>query len=379
MKSSEKLSLKQVQEVSLEILRFVHRFCEDNGIAYSLSYGTLLGAIRHQGFIPWDDDIDIMMPRPDFERFCKCFSSPDYTLVCYQDSDSRDVLCRVCDMRSTVVDGKVCFCDRNVGVWIEIFVLDSVSEDPSDFRRQVSAISRNIPYRHLHTFRHFFTSRQAALMKKHLWGTTGYWSQMGICRSGKMPVRYPDELISGYELRSFEGSEFHVIKGYDVFLRLCYGDYMKPVPEEMRISRHMERFTYRWREPRPLTVLTSGTFDLLHFGHTNLLKNAKALGDRLIVMVASDKACFHNGKFDIIDNEETRKENVVKTGIADEVIITGKISDFLKTIRKYKVDIFALGSDLTGNSNWARPYCRIVYLPRTKGISSSILRQRMKK
>ena len=64
----EQLTLKEIQSVNLEIMKDIHAFCVLNGIHYSLAYGSLLGAIRHQGFIPWDDDMDIMMPRPDYKR-----------------------------------------------------------------------------------------------------------------------------------------------------------------------------------------------------------------------------------------------------------------------------------------------------------------------
>ena len=67
------MALKEIQQVSLDILKDVHQFCINNGIHYSLCYGTLLGAIRHNGFIPWDDDIDIMMPRPDYDRFVNTY------------------------------------------------------------------------------------------------------------------------------------------------------------------------------------------------------------------------------------------------------------------------------------------------------------------
>ena len=65
----KEMTLKDVQGVSLDILKDVHSFCESHHIRYSLAYGTLIGAIRHKGFIPWDDDVDIVIPRPDFTRF----------------------------------------------------------------------------------------------------------------------------------------------------------------------------------------------------------------------------------------------------------------------------------------------------------------------
>ena len=67
----KELTNQDIKDVSLDILNTIHSFCTKNNIQYSLGYGTLLGAIRHKGFIPWDDDVDVLMPRPDFEKFCK--------------------------------------------------------------------------------------------------------------------------------------------------------------------------------------------------------------------------------------------------------------------------------------------------------------------
>lgn len=72
-----RLTLSELQSVSLEILCKIDSFCRKNNIRYSLTYGTLIGAVRHKGFIPWDDDVDIMMPRPDYERFLSEFKSND--------------------------------------------------------------------------------------------------------------------------------------------------------------------------------------------------------------------------------------------------------------------------------------------------------------
>ncbi len=71
----EKMTIKEIQGVSLDILKDVQSFCESHNISYSLAYGTLIGAIRHKGFVPWDDDIDILIPRSDFERFCQEYHS----------------------------------------------------------------------------------------------------------------------------------------------------------------------------------------------------------------------------------------------------------------------------------------------------------------
>lgn len=90
------MQLRDIQKVSLEILKDVHEFCISNDIKYSLGSGTMLGAVRHKGFIPWDDDIDIVMPRPDYERFKNTFrSSQGYVLV--KEEDSYIAFVRVCD------------------------------------------------------------------------------------------------------------------------------------------------------------------------------------------------------------------------------------------------------------------------------------------
>ena len=70
-----KMTLQEIQTVNLELMKDIHAFCVKNNIHYSLAYGSLIGAVRHKGFIPWDDDIDIMMPRPDFERFSHEYKS----------------------------------------------------------------------------------------------------------------------------------------------------------------------------------------------------------------------------------------------------------------------------------------------------------------
>ena len=94
----KKLSLDEIKSNSLQILKLVHDFCVANNIKYSLAYGTLLGAVRHKGYIPWDDDIDIMMTRPEYERFCNTFKMKGLSLHRHQnDPDCYILFARVCD------------------------------------------------------------------------------------------------------------------------------------------------------------------------------------------------------------------------------------------------------------------------------------------
>ncbi len=121
-------------------------------------------------------------------------------------------------------------------------------------------------------------------------------------------------------------------------------------------------------------VITYGTFDLFHEGHYRLLQRAKALGDYLIVGVTTENYDQARGKLNVVDSLMTRIENVKKTGFADEVIIEESIGQKVSDIKKYKVDIFTVGSDWIGHFDYMAEYCKVVYLERTKDVSSTMLR-----
>lgn len=121
-------------------------------------------------------------------------------------------------------------------------------------------------------------------------------------------------------------------------------------------------------------VITYGSFDLFHEGHYRLLKRAKALGDWLIVGVTTEHYDESRGKMNVIDSLMDRIENVRKTGFADEIIIEDHEGQKVEDIIKYGVDIFTVGSDWTGSFDYLKNYCQVVYLERTKDISSTMLR-----
>lgn len=122
------------------------------------------------------------------------------------------------------------------------------------------------------------------------------------------------------------------------------------------------------------TIITYGTFDLLHQGHVNLLKRAKSLGDYLIVGVTNDSFDRERGKLNVRNNVLERVEAVRATGLADKIIIEDYIGQKIDDIQKYNVDVFAIGSDWEGKFDYLHEYCDVIYLPRTEGISSTMLR-----
>ena len=128
-----------------------------------------------------------------------------------------------------------------------------------------------------------------------------------------------------------------------------------------------------------IKVITYGTYDLLHYGHIRLLERAKALGDYLIVGITSDDYDKTRGK---INNQQSLIERIAAvnaTGLADEIIVEEYEGQKIDDIRRYDVDIFTVGSDWEGKFDYLNEYCKVIYLPRTEGVSSSALRAEKRK
>lgn len=123
-----------------------------------------------------------------------------------------------------------------------------------------------------------------------------------------------------------------------------------------------------------IKVITYGTYDLLHYGHIRLLKRAKALGDYLIVGVTSDTFDRERGKINVQQTLMERVEAVQATGLADEIIVEEYEGQKIDDIKRFGVDIFTVGSDWKGKFDYLNEYCRVVYLERTDGVSSSEIR-----
>ena len=126
-------------------------------------------------------------------------------------------------------------------------------------------------------------------------------------------------------------------------------------------------------------VITYGTYDLLHYGHIRLLERAKALGDYLIVGITSDDYDKSRGK---INNQQSLMERIAAvkaTGLADEIIVEEYEGQKIDDIRRYGVDIFTVGSDWVGKFDYLNEFCKVIYLPRTEGVSSSMIRSEKRK
>lgn len=122
------------------------------------------------------------------------------------------------------------------------------------------------------------------------------------------------------------------------------------------------------------TVITYGTFDLLHEGHVRLLERAKELGDKLIVGITTDSYDAQRGKLNVSQNLIDRISNVKETGLADHIVVEEYEGQKIHDIEKYDVDVFAIGSDWRGKFDYLNEYCEVVYLERTRGVSSTMIR-----
>ena len=125
-------------------------------------------------------------------------------------------------------------------------------------------------------------------------------------------------------------------------------------------------------------VLTYGTFDLLHYGHINILKRAKSLGDYLIVGLSSDEFNELKGKKSVMSYEE-RKEILESIRYVDKVIKESNWEQKVDDIIKYNIDVFVIGDDWEGKFDFLKEYCEVVYLPRTKSISTTLLKEIIEK
>lgn len=122
-------------------------------------------------------------------------------------------------------------------------------------------------------------------------------------------------------------------------------------------------------------VITYGTFDLLHQGHINIIKRAKAYGDKLIVGVTSEMYDRERGKFNVVQSLEERIEALKKLSFIDEIIVEYDKGQKQRDIKNYGIDIFVIGDDWKGHFDYLKELCDVVYLPRTKGISSTLIRE----
>ena len=270
--ATDGLTLKDIQQGSYQVLKSLSKICEEHGWRWFLTYGTLIGAIRHKGIIPWDDDIDIMMPRPDYEELKKFFiqnSAALYPLKLFDKatvSDYPHLISRISDQRYHLIfDNEK---DYDIGLFVDIYPLDGVGNDMDAAIKLTQKTKKLSSLCFLTSRKKFATDNTESKLKMiikipaYIWaqlmGNQHYIDKLNVLAqtysyedskyiacvawpAGKKYGRERDvfekSLFETF-LVPFEDGEFPAPVGYDEFLSITYGDYMTPPSEAGKKTHH---------------------------------------------------------------------------------------------------------------------------------------------
>lgn len=257
------LSLQEIKEIELDILKTFHAFCAENDIKYYLSHGTLLGAIRYKKFIPWDDDIDVLVPREDYNRVLSLFKdSEQYRLFSFEkDKNYLYPYAKLCDMTTRKQESGY----NNgieLGLDIDIFPLDAWDNDIDKAKKEVRAIGKDMMGLGLSKLKkpdsvniikrlvkgcimifckilgsEFFLKRLTKRANKKFPADCSYLGCKAWSVYGEKDI-IPAEVFAETIDVEFEGEKFPAPAGYDAYLTCLYGDYLPEPPKEKQKTHH---------------------------------------------------------------------------------------------------------------------------------------------
>jgi lipopolysaccharide cholinephosphotransferase len=257
-----KLKIDEIKKIQLNILKEVDQFCKANSIKYSLTYGTLIGAIRHKGYIPWDDDIDIMMPRPDYTKFINLFNKQQKSYRVLSTNTNKNhpyAYAKVEDTNTILTEYSTI--KYNIGVNIDIFPIDGMPTNPKEFLKHARKIKR---YERLMEIKAIKLNKNRSLIKNIILlvlkiSTTfiSYQKAIKLIETNSLKYNYSEckfAMAPCYGINSschtskkifekfisveFENNRYNAIKEYDKYLKVIYGDYLKLPPAEQQVSHH---------------------------------------------------------------------------------------------------------------------------------------------
>ena len=257
------LSKAEVKRIELDILDFVHETCRKYGISYMLDYGTLLGAVRHKGFIPWDDDVDIAMKRKDYNRFLEVMArnpSPRFKIIT-SDTDRHYYyeFAKIVDVRTRLQENGI-LNSSEMGVWVDIFPKDNM---PSYHRVvkpiftltrlfRIFSVFSKFPDHHskwwypIWLVARFTGPRPYVQMNKMLTKVCSKENSdlMGSWIHLHIKYVWNSSMFNDLTTLEFEGKQYNVPVQWDAYLKDLYGDYMKLPPENQRKTH---KFVVYWR------------------------------------------------------------------------------------------------------------------------------------
>lgn len=259
----KELSLQEIKEIEFELLKMFDAFCAENNIRYFLSHGTLLGAIRYKKFIPWDDDIDLLIPREDYNRMLKLFQDSErYRLFAFEkDEEYLYPFAKLCDMTTRKVETDI---NNGVelGLDIDLFPLDHWDNDLEKAKQEAKRIKKTMFYLSLSKLgkadslnpvkrfvkgiamggcklvgsKHFIRKIQKASFRPEQKGSS-YLGCKAWCVYGARGI-IPAEAFTDTVDVEFEGKMFPAPVDYDTYLSCLFGDYLPEPPVEKRKTHH---------------------------------------------------------------------------------------------------------------------------------------------
>lgn len=266
----KKVELEELKQIELDMMQEIDVVCRNNGINYYIVGGTLLGAVRHQGFIPWDDDIDIAMPRKDFNRFCAAMQEKktNYEVQFYNNVDDYGYASpKIVDKRTILIDYKLGMGKEESSVFVDIFLYDGMGKNMKEayvryfflkiFKKMVFLSKRNFKMENIiKTVLFFFpcvlckkigVKRLNTFYNKLCAKHNFYNSKYVACvagRYGKQEV-FERKVFEKTLPMKFENLILQAPQGYKIYLSSIYGEYMKLPPKEKQVSNHTSEEWWR--------------------------------------------------------------------------------------------------------------------------------------
>lgn len=262
---------KEWNATILDILKAFMKICKDNGLTYYCCAGTAIGAVRHHGIIPWDDDIDVIMPRPDYDRLLEIAKAADFgkyeIITPYDDETYPLYFSKLSNRNTTLIEDRQIPCV--IGLYVDIFPLDATDDDVAKAKRLKDRYTKIINRLNAVSTHNTFGEYLSLLKKKEEWGRFAIKTLAFFCRSAvrRHLIRQMDRLSHLYDyekaknVQVYTGSYGHrevfpkawLGKGkefpfedttvllpecYDEYLRHFFNDYMQFPPVEQRIEKH---------------------------------------------------------------------------------------------------------------------------------------------
>lgn len=263
-KTSEITNLKEIQKLELDILDEVVKFCQENNLKYMLAYGTLLGAVRHKGFIPWDDDVDILMPRKDYQKFIELWNDEGkYKLLeCRKNKEYIYPFAKVYNSE-TVMEEHDVEVRCQLGLYIDIFPIDSIKGTPEEskkFVKKCEMLEKFRLYSMMSVDKIMHENHKKNFGRKTLWKilrkigpskiaryidkySQKYNSMEAkwvgcLCSRTASQKLFPYKTYNDVRRLEFEDKEYNAPVEFDVVLQKIYGDYMQLPPKEEQHLTH---------------------------------------------------------------------------------------------------------------------------------------------